>query len=105
MKKITLSIFGFFTTLIFLSAQSTITVDNSPGSAAQFNDLQTAISNATSGDIIYVHPSETNYGNIELDKSAIEKGHADVSSQLDEVVRKKDLKWVNSDEAFPGSNE
>ncbi len=33
--------------------------------------------------------------NIELAKSAINKGNADVSSQLDEVVRKKDLKWVN----------
>ena len=33
--------------------------------------------------------------NIELAKAAINKGNADVSSQLDEVVRHKDLKWVN----------
>lgn len=33
--------------------------------------------------------------NIEMAKAAINKGNADVSSQLDEVVRKKDLKWVN----------
>lgn len=49
-------------------AQNVITVDNSPGSAAQFNDLQTAIASASAGDIIYVHPSETNYGTIEVDK-------------------------------------
>ena len=33
--------------------------------------------------------------NIDLAKAAIDKGNADVSSQLDEVVREKDLKWVN----------
>ncbi|UOY07987.1 hypothetical protein L0P88_05400 [Muricauda sp. SCSIO 64092] len=68
MKKITLFTLAFLVNLAFIYAQNIITVDNSPGSAAQFNDLQTAISNASSGDIIYVHPSETNYGNIEIDK-------------------------------------
>ncbi len=33
--------------------------------------------------------------NIELAKAAINKGNADVSSQLNEVVREKDVKWVN----------
>jgi hypothetical protein len=50
-------------------SQSTITVDNSVGSNAQYSDLQSAISAASSGDIIYVHASEINYGDIDIDKS------------------------------------
>ncbi|GAA4233314.1 hypothetical protein GCM10022291_10000 [Postechiella marina] len=52
-----------------VNAQNTLTVDNSAGANAQYNNLQTAISVATAGDIIYVHPSETSYGNISINKS------------------------------------
>jgi len=68
MKKITLFTIALLGCMALTNAQTVITVDNSTGSNANFSDLQTAISNATAGDIIYVHPSETNYGNIEVDK-------------------------------------
>ena len=57
-------------------AQNIITVDNSIGSNAQYSDLQTAIAIASSGDIIYIHPSEINYGNITVDKTLHLKGFA-----------------------------
>ncbi len=69
MKKITLFTIALLGSMALTNAQTVITVDNSAGSNANFSDLQTAISNATAGDIIYVHPSETNYGNIEVDKA------------------------------------
>ncbi len=62
----------FFTIALLLSflvkAQNVLTVDNSVGANAQYSDLQTAISAASSGDIIYVHTSEVSYGNINIDK-------------------------------------
>ncbi len=71
MKKITSLVLIVLGAITAVKAQNIITVDNSVGSSAQFSDLQTAISNASSGDIIQVHPSETNYGNIEVDKPLI----------------------------------
>ena len=68
MKKITFTLLLSFALYSGINAQNIITIDNSTGSNAQFNDLQTAIASASSGDILYVHPSETNYGNIEIDK-------------------------------------
>ncbi|MDD7887123.1 hypothetical protein [Flavivirga sp. 57AJ16] len=70
------------TTMLFAficHAQTTITVDNSIGSHAQYSDLQSAISAASNGDIIQVHPSEINYGNITIDKelTLIGFGHSD----------------------------
>ena len=61
------------------NSQSVITVDNSVGSNAQFSDLQSAIAIASSGDIIYIHPSEINYGNINVDKTLHLRGfgHSD----------------------------
>ncbi|WP_350284820.1 hypothetical protein [uncultured Croceitalea sp.] len=68
MKRNTLINTCFFLAMVYATAQNVITVDNSIGSNANESDLQTAISNANPGDILYVHPSETNYGNIEIDK-------------------------------------
>jgi hypothetical protein len=61
------------------NSQSVITVDNSVGSNAQFSDLQSAITLANPGDIIYIHPSEINYGNINVDKTLHLRGfgHSD----------------------------
>ncbi len=50
-------------------AQNVITVDNSPGSNAEYNNLQNAIDAANSDDILYIHASETNYGDITIDKT------------------------------------
>ena len=81
------------TALLFayqVNAQSTITVDNSVGANAQYSDLQSAISAASNGDIIYVHPSETNYGDINIDKplTLIGFGHSDPNkkTQVDEIT-------------------
>lgn len=63
----------FFATALLLSyivkAQNVLTVDNSVGANAQYDDLQTAIAAATANDTIYVHPSEINYGNININKT------------------------------------
>ncbi|TGV01797.1 right-handed parallel beta-helix repeat-containing protein [Flavivirga rizhaonensis] len=61
------------------SAQTTITVDNSIGSNAEYSDLQSAISAANSGDVIYVHASVINYGIITVNTplTIIGFGHSD----------------------------
>ncbi len=81
MKKTTLFTLAFLVNLAFIYAQNIITVDNSPGSAAQFNDLQSAISQAQDGDIIQVHPSEINYGNIDINKPLTLIGFSHSSSE------------------------
>jgi hypothetical protein len=79
MKKITLFSIALFGAMALLNAQNIITVDNTPGAQANYDNLQTAISQAADGDIIYIHPSETNYGNINVDKplTLIGYGHSD----------------------------
>lgn len=87
-------------TLLFLTAlmltfttqaQNVITVDNTPSSVplADYNDLSSAISNANPGDIIYVHASETNYGDIIIDKPltliGFSHSDADKRTMVDEV--------------------
>ncbi|GAA3644860.1 hypothetical protein [Flavivirga jejuensis] len=76
-KQLLLGAIMLFT--FICSAQTTITVDNSLGSNAQYSDLQSAISAASNGDIIYVQPSEINYGNVTVDKQLkiIGFGHSD----------------------------
>lgn len=46
----------------------TITVSNNTGDIAMYNNLQTAINSADAGDLIYIFPSPTNYGSIEINK-------------------------------------
>lgn len=53
----------------FTYAQNVLTVDNRPESGAQYDNVQDAIAAASSGDIIYIHPSPTSYGSITLDKT------------------------------------
>ncbi|MFV9551647.1 hypothetical protein [Algibacter sp. PT7-4] len=71
------------------NAQSIITVDNSNGANAQYSDLQSAISAASSGDIIQVHASEINYGDISIDKPltliGFSHGDADKKTSVDEI--------------------
>lgn len=50
-------------------AQEVHTVDNRIGTTALFNNVQDAIDAAAEGDYIYIHPSETNYGNISIRKT------------------------------------
>ena len=49
----------------FLIAQNTIRVSNDPA-IGDYDNLQTAINNASTGDVIYVYPGS--YGNIIVDK-------------------------------------
>ncbi|BFP40263.1 hypothetical protein FGF1_11080 [Flavobacteriaceae bacterium GF1] len=86
MRKTTLFTLAFLVNLAFIYAQNIITVDNSPGSAAQFNDLQSAISQAQDGDIIYVHPSEVNYGVIDVNKPLTLIGFSHSSSDKETAI-------------------
>lgn len=88
-KNILASFLLLFGAIMTIQGQNIITVDNSVGASAQFSDLQSAISGAAPGDIIYVHPSETNYGDISIDKSIdlIGFSHNDVDKKtlVDEI--------------------
>lgn len=46
---------------IALHGQNIITVDNNPGAAGDYTNLQDAINNAEAGDFIYLIPSSTEY--------------------------------------------
>ncbi len=64
------SIFTVFLLLFVYSlshSQSILTVSSNSSIPAQYNDLQSAIDNASNGDIIYLHPSPNVY-NGELNK-------------------------------------
>ncbi|MAT89389.1 MAG: hypothetical protein CMC35_01750 [Flavobacteriaceae bacterium] len=74
-----------------LLAQNILTVDNTPGSSAQFDDLQTAISSAQNGDIIYVHASNTNYGDILIDKNISLIGFSHSNPEKNSVIDEIDL--------------
>ncbi|MDO7173629.1 hypothetical protein [Mariniflexile sp. AS56] len=67
-------------------AQNTITVDNSVGSNAQYSNLQSAISAASSGDVIYIHPSEINYGNVNIDKEITLIGYSHLGTEKQTLV-------------------
>lgn len=49
-------------------AQTVWTVDNRPGTTAQFSSVQAAIDAAAEGDFIYIHPSPISYNNITINK-------------------------------------
>lgn len=89
MKKIiTLSLLCLLVTF-FLNAQTTYTVDNTTGSDADYDDLQSAINSVANGDILYVHASEVNYGDITIDKPitliGFSHSDADKETMIDEV--------------------
>jgi len=100
----TIQLFLAFALLFMLNsnAQNVITVDNSPSSNAQYNDLQTAIEAAVSEDIIYIHPSETNYGNITIPKTLHLRGFA--HSDPDKATLITDIKLLEnaSNSSFSG---
>jgi len=67
--KFNILLIVFLLTSFNLSAQSTWTVDNRPGTTAQFTSIQAAHDAATPGDTLYVNPSTTSYGNITVTKT------------------------------------
>jgi len=75
--------------ILFLNtrANAQIIVDNNVGVNAQYSDLQLAIDEASNGDVIYVHPSNTNYGSITINKSLtlIGKSHSETGVEISRV--------------------
>ncbi|MFC0604195.1 hypothetical protein [Winogradskyella pulchriflava] len=53
----------------FAVAQTVYTVDNRPESGAQYTTVQAAIDAASAGDVIYIHPSPTSYGSVNVTKT------------------------------------
>ena len=49
-------------------SQNVWTVDNRPGTTAQFSAIQVAHDAAQAGDFIYIHPSPNSYGNLSIKK-------------------------------------
>lgn len=86
MNKTTLLTITALSVMVLTNAQTVITVDNSPSSQAQFNNLQSAISQAQSGDILYIHPSETNYGIADINKSLTLIGFSHSSSEKETLI-------------------
>lgn len=70
MKKILLLILG--TAVFAASATATVrTVSNDVNSPGQFTSLQAAHDASAANDTIYIHPSETSYGNLSLTKPLV----------------------------------
>ncbi len=64
--------FTLYVSLMLMSvatfAQTTWTVDNRPGTTAQFSSVQAAHDAAQPGDFIYIHPSPNSYGTLSIKK-------------------------------------
>lgn len=75
MKTITLFI-GLMLVSIANFAQNVWTVDNRPGTTAQFTTVQAAVAAASDGDYIYIHPSPIVYNNgtVQIDKEVHLRG-------------------------------
>ncbi|MEM1003444.1 MAG: hypothetical protein AAGH46_12425, partial [Bacteroidota bacterium] len=112
--------FRFFTVLalviifnssLLMKAQTIHTVDNCPNSAADFTTIQDAIDAAEDGDIIYVQPSMTSYGSINLNKEIdlIGRSHSDLNyiSEVEDVSLSASnvvVKGFKIDEIRPSGN-
>ena len=70
MKDIFIQLIATWLPALCLS-QTTYWVSNHPSDAqlVQYTNLQTAVNEASAGDILYVYPSEYSYGNITVTKS------------------------------------
>lgn len=86
MKKATTLSLMFLLTSLFINAQTTITVDNSTGADADYDVLQDALDAATSGDIIYVHASETSYDDITIEKPITLIGFSHSSDDKESMI-------------------
>ncbi|MGB5942963.1 MAG: right-handed parallel beta-helix repeat-containing protein [Leeuwenhoekiella sp.] len=67
-SKTILTLYFTICAVFALTAQTTHTVDNNPDGIGDFTELQAAVDAASDGDIIYVQPSSTNYGNTSITK-------------------------------------
>lgn len=53
------------------NAQKTHTINNTPGTSANFTSITDAIAAAAPGDTLYVQQSKTSYGNVDLNKKLV----------------------------------
>ncbi|KJD36467.1 hypothetical protein PW52_04750 [Tamlana sedimentorum] len=76
--------------IIIVNAQNVLTVDNSVGANAQYSDIASALSSATAGDTIYVHPSITSYGTVSINKKITLVGfghlHPEKKTQVEDII-------------------
>lgn len=61
--------FAMGLTTVMATAQAIITIDNNANSTTTYTTIQDAHDNAAAGDIIYVQPSPTSYGEVTIDKA------------------------------------
>lgn len=91
MKKITILSMMLFCSINFIVAQTVITVDNTVDANAQYSDLQDAIDNAGNNDVLYVHASEINYGDVTINKPLTLIGFAHSSEDKNTLVNDIEL--------------
>jgi hypothetical protein len=65
------SLLFFFLILTSLAFAKVLTVSNRAGTTAQYATIAAAMTAAAAGDTIYIHGSETAYGNFDLDKKLV----------------------------------
>lgn len=68
MKKIFIYFILLLSAPMYVDAQTTWVVSNSPGFDADFSDLQTAVNAANPGDMLLIHGSAINYGAVTVNK-------------------------------------
>ena len=85
-----------------LSAQTYITIDNTPQSNTLYDNLQDAVDNAPDNAIIYVQPSPTSYGNATIDRplTIVGRSHSETSN----VSTVGAISVFNSDVTLKGLN-
>ncbi|HPE56602.1 MAG TPA: hypothetical protein P5514_06690 [Bacteroidales bacterium] len=59
------------TSLSIFAYAGIITVDNCVGSGADYTSIGAAVSAASNGDTIYIHPSSVSYGNVNVNKQLV----------------------------------
>lgn len=67
-KKLLCQIISCFLLITIASAQTVVTVNNTPGETANYNDLQIAVNSVADGSIILLQPGPVSYGNVIINK-------------------------------------
>ena len=102
MKAKTIILLAFLIYAQQIKAQNVITVDNAVGSDAQYNDLQAAIDAASDNDILYIHASETTYGDITVNKKLTLIGFSHSDPNKSTLIDDISLGENASDSKFSG---
>lgn len=89
--KIKIPLLTIFLSFFYqVNAQNVLSVDNSPESNAQYDNIAEALAAAKAGDTLLIHPSTINYGDITLRKSIALIGFShsdpDIRSNVDNIT-------------------